>query len=71
MPLDRQVEIPAEVLVRCPLVNFDLRRARGCDGCEHMRGLTELADRGTFHARFQVRCAWPQDRQLFRLAEGS
>ena len=62
------IDIPPDILVRCPLRDFDLARAQRCDGCEHFAGLSEALGSGSFQTRFLVRCKWPQDRQLFRLA---
>lgn len=63
------VEIPHQVVVRCPLERFDLRRAGQCAGCEHFAGLTQMFGRegglgAPFHKAFAVRCRYPQDREL-------
>jgi hypothetical protein len=65
------IPIPADILVRCPVQRFDLRRARECEGCKHFAGLTEALARpdASFPERFQVRCAVPTDRALFRLRD--
>lgn len=66
----RQVDVPAGVVVRCPLVGFDLRALQKCDGCAHYHGLTEMLgnDAVPIHKRFAARCAWPIDRELQQLA---
>ena len=71
MPLNEQIAIPAHILVRCPLTNFDHRHATHCEGCEHFRGLTEQLRGPTvpFQRAYAVRCAWPVDRELFALAQ--
>lgn len=71
MPLNDQIEVPQNILVRCPLRQFAQRRARHCDGCKHFAGLTEALGNGNlpFHKRFLVRCGWPIDRELSALAE--
>lgn len=75
------IAIPAAVYVRCPLVEFQLSPASGCDGCTHFRGLTERlrsanttqqmleADANLFRKTFAVRCAWPTDRELSSIAK--
>jgi len=65
----REVDIPAGVLVRCPLVKFDLRAVRKCEGCEHFAGLGEqIGGRMvSFTQQFVVRCRFPYDRNLFQL----
>lgn len=70
-PAPREVTIPRQIVVRCPLQRFDLRRAHQCDGCPHFAGLAEAPARpdAGFHERFQVRCAYPTDRTLFRLRD--
>ena len=74
------IAIPADVYVRCPLVEFQLSPASACDGCTHFHGLTERlrsanttqqmleADPNLFRKTFAVRCAWPTDRELSSLA---
>lgn len=66
-----EIEIPPNVLVRCPLKQFDQRRAKGCEGCEHFGGLTEMvqAPNVRFHHRFAIQCRHPIDRELAALAE--
>lgn len=70
MPVGQEVDIPHSVLVRCPMVKFDLRAARKCDGCVHFGGLTEklAGELVRFHQRFAVNCKFGQDRDLFQLA---
>jgi hypothetical protein len=65
------VPVPHDILVRCPVQRFDLRRARDCEGCRHFAGLAEVLARpeAPFHERFQVRCGVPTDRALFRLRD--
>lgn len=67
----REVDVPAGVLVRCPLFRFDLRRVTHCEGCEHFHGLTDtIAGPATpFQHRYRVRCAYPIDRELQLLNE--
>lgn len=70
MAIGEQVEVPADVLVRCPLLKFDLRAAGECDECPHFGGLTEMIAGGSqpFHRRFAVNCRHGIDRELYRLA---
>lgn len=65
-----EVEIPARVLVRCPMRSFDQRFASHCEGCEHFAGLTDLfpGSAYAFQRRYAVRCRWPVDRELSSLA---
>jgi hypothetical protein len=66
-----EVQIPSNVLVRCPLAAFDLTRAYRCEGCQHFQGLVEYqppGGQGAFHKRYGVRCAYPVDRELQALA---
>ena len=69
------IEVPDSVLVRCPLVDFTLRRvASRCPGCPHFHG---LADRfpGSNHIppakRYLVLCGepLPVKRELFELED--
>ncbi len=71
MPAGDDIEIPQNVVVRCPLKSFDLAHATGCDGCEHFAGLSELLASPTvrFQRRYAVRCRYPIDRELAALAE--
>lgn len=62
----KEIDIPREIHVRCPLRKFHLIAAQRCDGCEHFRGLAEaLANPAlAFESRFRVRCAHPIEREL-------
>lgn len=65
-----EIEIPDQVVVRCPLKRFELRRAFRCESCPHFAGLTEVlkheqADAAVkFHDAYRVRCTFPIDREL-------
>jgi len=69
---EQTIEIPATVLVRCPLVGFKLRPVDGhCPGCEHFRGLMDRFPRSkhSFAVRYSVACAAePLKRELFEIA---
>lgn len=69
MTEQREVIIPPEAHVRCPLRQFHLVRASGCDGCAEFRGLTEMmgGEHIPFERRFTVRCAFPTNRELFHV----
>ena len=66
----RDVAIPHDVVVRCPLADFDLTPALACDGCQYLHGLAELYPEDTtipFHRKFAVQCKYPTDRELQRV----
>ncbi|XAI95664.1 hypothetical protein [Microcystis phage Mae-JY22] len=69
-----EIEIPDQVVVRCPLRRFELRRALRCETCAHFAGLTEVLQRShgdkavAFHDAYRVRCTFPIDRELQTLA---
>jgi hypothetical protein len=65
----REVAIPSHVFVRCPLSVWKLRQAKRCEGCEHFCGLSQRLSRDgmPFEAEFQVRCAFPVDRELYHV----
>lgn len=66
MAIGDQVEIPANVLIRCPLRKQAFVSARKCEGCEHFAGLGELYDRPEmpFIERFVIQCAFPTVREM-------
>jgi hypothetical protein len=78
--IGEDIEIPRDIFVRCPLIQFKLRQARKCDGCEHFRGITLLIHDdngvpipeqakapGAFRRMFAVGCAYPMDRELYQV----
>jgi hypothetical protein len=70
MPIGDQIDIPNDVLVRCPLVHFAQRRAASCAQCAHFAGLTEqLNGPHPFARLYALRCAHPVDRELSHLIE--
>ena len=65
-----EIEIPEGVRVRCPLVEFRLRKVGECPGCRHFRGLTDRFPGGkhAFAVRYSVLCAAePAKRELFEI----
>ncbi len=68
------VTMPPEVLVKCPLVEFDMRPAFKCARCEFMAGITDQYEgsKMPFHRRYVLRCVHPQHpakRELYRLTD--
>lgn len=65
------IEVPDNVLIRCPKVEFKLARVEGCSACQEFSG---LADRfpgsdAPFARRFLVLCRnEPTKRELQELA---
>jgi len=56
---DETIEIPAGVLVHCPLVEFRLRSvAQHCPTCPHWRGLADRfpGSEYRFGVRYLLRC---------------
>ncbi len=68
---DRQVDVPAHVFVRCPMVGWKLRQAGRCDGCEHFHGLAQRMHQDgkpmPFEHEFAVRCGYPVERELYHV----
>jgi len=68
---ERQIEIPAGALVKCPKVKNQLVHLNACVRCEHYG---ELAERFPnphmkFNERFMVACRFPTGRVIEMLAE--
>lgn len=67
----KEVTIPPHIFVRCAMREFKLRQARKCERCEHFHGLAQRMTREgrplPFEAEFQVRCAFPVDRELYHV----
>lgn len=63
----KQVEVPDNVYVECPMIEKKLRLVVDCLGCEHYTGLNQrFQDEKTpFRVRFQVRCRFPFARAIF------
>lgn len=56
---EETIDIPPEVLVHCPLVEYRLRPvARHCPDCPHFRGLADRLPGSSqrFGVRYLVRC---------------
>lgn len=71
MPTGDNVDIPANILVRCPLVKFAMARATKCNTCTHFCGLSEQMARPglPFFRTYAVRCNYPVDRELAALED--
>lgn len=66
----REVDLPGNVYVRCPLKQGNLRKVQLCEGCQHFHGLTERFVRPgmAFSKQYQARCSCvPIDRELFEV----
>ena len=67
------VDVPDSTLVRCPLVEFKMRRIEHCRSCEFFKGLGNLLPHVkpiVFGKHIMVRCiAKPVRRELFGVAE--
>jgi hypothetical protein len=63
----KQIEVPDNVFVECPLIEKKLRPVKRCLDCEHYDGLNERFpdEKMAFRVRFQVRCRFPFARALF------
>jgi hypothetical protein len=64
------VEVPAGVVVECPLVTA-LRAVQTCATCEHHRGVTPPRFPGrvdlSFAQQHQVACGYPIARRILQL----
>ena len=78
MPLsensEETVEVPAHVVVQCPLVEFKVRRASHCATCPKFGGLEDhYPDPGNavpFEKRYVLKCfGAPVKRMLHAIAE--
>lgn len=65
----RQVELPDNVFVECPLAGKKLIPIVRCNGCEHYVGLLERFpdEKIPFAKRFMVGCRHPFARALFEV----
>ncbi len=63
----KQVEVPTNVYVECPLIDRRLRSVTACLKCEHYATLHErFADEKVpFAKRYMVGCCFPTARALF------
>lgn len=70
------IEMPEDVLVRCPLVEFNLRAvAKGCPACRHFHGLADRFpghEEKPAHKRYLVLCGEPVPvkRELAKVVDG-
>lgn len=67
-----EVDVPADIFVRCPDIAYKFRQARRCDGCPHFKGLAqrvlpEGAQQFPFREEFMVRCTYPVNRELYNV----
>lgn len=53
-----EIDIPANALIACPLLNFQLRSPRDCPTCQHCIGLSDRfpGSTKTFAERFLIMC---------------
>jgi hypothetical protein len=67
------IEIPDNVVIHCPKVQYRLARVAGCIGCEHFANLEDRfpgGDEMPFSVRYIVKCRHdPVKRELKELAE--
>lgn len=64
------IEVPANVLIRCPKVQFNLARVTQCADCTSFAGLLDRFPNSdyNFAKRYLVQCnAEPIKRELFEL----
>ncbi len=69
---NEEIEIPGNVLVHCPKVQFNLARMSACVNCEHFSGLEDRfpGSQMRFSVRYSVMCRHdPVKRELKELAE--
>ena len=75
----KKVEVPHNAVLKCPMHGGHLRAVEHCESCEHCRGLAPNimqvhrrpgAPAQPFSAQYLLRCAYPQDRQIFEVMEG-
>lgn len=69
---DDMIEVPNNVLIRCPKKQFNLARTSNCTACEHFRGLLDRFPNSdyNFAKRYQVQCVGePTKRELFELSD--
>lgn len=66
MAEEKNVDIPTEIHVSCPLRKHHLVPVRRCDGCPHFHGLEQMMGNDTlpFEHVYAVRCAFPISRKL-------
>lgn len=69
---DNAIELPAQLLVECPMVG-KLRRLTACAACAHHRGLTAPRFPGNpdlaFALQHQVACGYPIARRILEPEE--
>jgi hypothetical protein len=66
------IEIPTNVLVQCPRVQFNFARMGACVGCDYFAGLDDRFPGSShpFAVRYLVKCTHqPVRRELKELAE--
>lgn len=65
----RDVTIPGNVYVQCPLVGKKLRAVSLCLECEHYTGFRQRfqSDQYPFATNYQVACRFPFARALFEM----
>lgn len=67
-----EIDIPNNVLIRCPKTQFNLVRVSGCASCDSFKGVVDRfpGSQKTFTLRYMVQCsAEPIKRELFELVE--
>lgn len=67
---DEQIEVPENVLIRCPKVQFNLARVSACAACPSFAGLLERFPNSDFNfaKRYLVQCVGePVKRELMEL----
>ena len=67
----KEVDVPANMYVHCPLIAFKLRAVSACEACEHFHGLADRAPSiADFSLRFLVLCTGdPAKRQIHEVKE--
>lgn len=71
---DDSVEVPAQAMIQCPLVRFELRPVADCADCPKFAGLEDRfpgANKMTFQQRYVVKCSGePVKRTVLMIAAG-
>ena len=60
-----EVEIDARVIIPCPEVGFENRRASvACTKCEYFKGVFRLSYEGEWHQQYCIKCSRPISRRV-------